>query len=175
VRRVIVTSTATVSGIVLLIGLKSHPAGTSSGAAKTISSGGDPGPVATSSAPAAGGTGGGSSSSGGSTGGPTAAPTTKAAGGSTGTRVITGTAADTRYGPVQLQVTFSGKKITKIDVIQYPTESGRDQEINQYALPILNQEAIAAQSAQIDAVSGATYSSDGYAQSLQSAIDQAGA
>jgi uncharacterized protein with FMN-binding domain len=89
--------------------------------------------------------------------------------------VVTGDAADTRYGPVQLRVTFSGKKISKIDVLQYPTESGRDQEINSVALPILNQEAITAQSAQIDVVSGATYTTDGYTQSLQSAIDKAGA
>ena len=75
---------------------------------------------------------------------------------------------------MQLAVTFSGKKITKIQVLQYPTESGRDQEINSYAIPQLNQQAMNAQSANIDGVSGATYTSQGYQQSLQSAIDKAG-
>lgn len=60
-------------------------------------------------------------------------------------------------------------------MLEYPTDSPRDQEINSYALPELNQEAISAQSAKIDVVSGATYSSDGYMQSLQSALDKAGA
>jgi uncharacterized protein with FMN-binding domain len=81
---------------------------------------------------------------------------------------------DTRYGPVQVRIDVSGGKISKIDVLQYPNGMQRDQDINSYALPVLNQEALAAQSAQIDAVSGATYTSDGYTQSLQSALDQAG-
>jgi uncharacterized protein with FMN-binding domain len=57
--------------------------------------------------------------------------------------------------------------------VQYPQANGRDQQINAYALPILAQEVTQAQSANIDAVSGATVTSDGYIQSLQSAIDQA--
>ena len=81
----------------------------------------------------------------------------------------------TRYGPVQVQLTLVGKKITNIGVVQYPSESSHDQEIDSHALPVLNQETMTAQSAQIDAVSGATYSSDGYIQSLQSALDQVGA
>lgn len=88
------------------------------------------------------------------------------------TKTVTGTAVDTRYGPVQLKVTFEGTKITAIDAIQYPTESGRDQEINSQAIPMLQQEAMASQSAKIDTISGATYTSEGYIQSLQSAIDQ---
>lgn len=85
---------------------------------------------------------------------------------------VTGTAVDTRYGPVQVKVTFSGTAITEVDAVQYPSESGRDLEINRQALPILQQEALSKQSAQIDTVSGATYTSEGYIQSLQSAIDQ---
>jgi uncharacterized protein with FMN-binding domain len=81
---------------------------------------------------------------------------------------------DTRYGPVQLRVTLTGGKLTKVDVLQYPSDSNRDEEINAYALPQLNQEAIAAGNAHIDSVSGATYTSDGYTRSLQSALDQAG-
>ena len=90
-------------------------------------------------------------------------------------KTVTGDAAETRYGPVQLSVTFNGKKITQIQVLEYPTETGRDQEINNFAIPQLNQQAMTAQSANIDGVSGATYTSEGYQQSLQSAIDKAGA
>jgi uncharacterized protein with FMN-binding domain len=171
VRRAIVTSTATVSGIILMLGLKSHGAGATAHGAQTISIGSAPSAAAPStSAPAAGTPSSGSS---GSSSKPSTSTTSKAS--TSGTRVITGASADTRYGPVQLKVTFSGKQITKIDVIQYPTQSGRDQEINNYALPVLNQEAMSAQSATIDSVSGATYTSDGYTRSLQSAIDQAAA
>jgi uncharacterized protein with FMN-binding domain len=192
VRRAIVTTSATVSGIVLLLGLKPH-SGTSSAQTKSFSIGSSDSAQAqtgTTGGSTDGGASGGSSSSGGSSGGsngssggsaggstaPTQAPTTAPKqSGPTGTKVVAGESADTRYGPVQVQVTFSGKKITKIDVLQYPTQSGRDVEINDYALPILNQEAMTAQNAQIDAVSGATFTSDGYVQSLQSAIDKLGA
>ena len=77
-------------------------------------------------------------------------------------------------GPVQVQLTVAAGKITDVSVVQYPNGNGRDQEINAYALPILVQETLDAQSAQIDMVSGATVTSDGYLQSLQSALDQAG-
>jgi uncharacterized protein with FMN-binding domain len=73
-----------------------------------------------------------------------------------------------------VQLTVQGKKITNVLVIQYPNNNNRDQEINATALPILVQETISAQSAQIDMVSGATVTSDGYLTSLQSALDQAG-
>jgi uncharacterized protein with FMN-binding domain len=99
----------------------------------------------------------------------TASPSASAA---SATKTVTGAAADTRYGPVQVKVTFSGTTITAVDTVQYPSESGRDVEINSQALPILQQETLSKQSAQIDTVSGATYTSEGYIQSLQSAIDQ---
>jgi uncharacterized protein with FMN-binding domain len=86
---------------------------------------------------------------------------------------FTGQAADTPYGPVQVSITISGGSITAVNVPQYPNSGGRDREINSYALPQLVQETGSAQSAQIDMVSGATYTSQGYIQSLQSAIDQA--
>ncbi|MGH1525577.1 FMN-binding protein [Leifsonia sp. L25] len=104
--------------------------------------------------------------------GTTAAPSAGAAAPAAATKTVTGTAVDTRYGPVQVKVTFEGTKITAIDAIQYPTESGRDQEINSQAIPMLQQEAMASQSAKIDTISGATYTSEGYIRSLQSAIDQ---
>ncbi|PTT17413.1 FMN-binding protein [Microbacterium sp. HMWF026] len=85
----------------------------------------------------------------------------------------TGQAANTRYGPVQVRITVSGGTITDVQVPQYPSESGRDQQINSRALPILVQQTMTAQSAQVDMVSGATYTSTGYRTSLQSALDQA--
>ena len=85
----------------------------------------------------------------------------------------TGDSADTRWGPVQVQITVQGGRITASQAVQYPQNNGRDAQINGYALPILNQEVVQQQSASIDTVSGATVTSDGYLQSLQSAIDQA--
>ena len=86
---------------------------------------------------------------------------------------FTGRSADTQYGPVQVRIIVSGGKITKVDVPVYPTESFRDQEINQYAVPHLVSETLSAQSAHIDMISGATFTSGGYLQSLQSALDEA--
>ncbi|WP_405682292.1 FMN-binding protein [Streptomyces sp. NBC_00057] len=91
----------------------------------------------------------------------------------TGTGTFTGDPIDTRYGTVQVAATLTQGKITSIKVLQAPDRNGRDQEIASYALPRLTQEAIGAQSAHIDAVSGASYTSQGYIQSLQSALDQA--
>jgi uncharacterized protein with FMN-binding domain len=93
---------------------------------------------------------------------------------STGTKTYTGSVAQTRWGPVQVQLKVTNKKITNVSVIQFPNGNGKDQEINSQALPILTQETVEAQSAQIDMVSGATVTSDGYLESLQSALDQAG-
>ena len=108
-----------------------------------------------------------------STSGPTPTPTpavAPAAGGST----VTGAVAQTRWGPVQVRLTLAEGKITAVDVVQYPDGNGRDREINADALPVLVQETISAQSADVDMVSGATVTSTGYVQSLQSALDQAG-
>ncbi|MGO4534945.1 FMN-binding protein [Leifsonia sp. 2MCAF36] len=91
---------------------------------------------------------------------------------SSATTVITGSAVQTRYGAVQVKVTFSGSTITAVDTVQSPSRDGRDIEINDQALPILQHEVLSSQSAKIDTVSGATYTSEGYIQSVQSAIDQ---
>ena len=85
----------------------------------------------------------------------------------------TGAAADTRWGPVQVKITVQGGKISASEAAQYPQNNGRDAQINGFALPILNQEVVQQQSGSIDTVSGATVTSDGYLQSLQSAVDQA--
>jgi uncharacterized protein with FMN-binding domain len=89
------------------------------------------------------------------------------------TRTVNGEAVDTQFGPVQVQVKIRGSRIVSAAAIDYPQGSGRDREINSYAIPVLQQETVAAQSARIDTVSGATYTSDGYVQSLQSALDSA--
>jgi len=88
---------------------------------------------------------------------------------------FTGSAVNTRYGAVQVQITVSGGVITDVQTPAYPDHGSRDRQINQDALPQLISETLAAQSAQIDMVSGATYTSTGYLDSLQSAIDQASA
>jgi len=102
-----------------------------------------------------------------------AKPTTKAATAGPRTVVVNGTAADTQYGPVQVQLRVRGGHILAASAIVYPTGSGRDREINNYAIPLLERETVQAQSAHIDMVSGATYTSDGYRRSLQSALDAA--
>ena len=94
-------------------------------------------------------------------------------GGATSGETFVGSVAQTRWGPVQVRITVSDGKITNVDALQVPDGNFRDQQINGYAVPILAQEAVAAQSAQIDTVSGATITSDGYRTSLQAAIDQA--
>jgi uncharacterized protein with FMN-binding domain len=89
------------------------------------------------------------------------------------TVTVNGAAVDTDYGPVQVQVSVRGKKIISATAIAYPQSGGRDMAINSYAIPMLQQDTVAKQSAQVDTVSGATYTSDGYRQSLQSALDAA--
>ncbi|MEW1954385.1 FMN-binding protein [Terrabacter sp. NPDC080008] len=86
---------------------------------------------------------------------------------------VDGGVVDTQYGSVQVQVTFKGKKITNVHALKLTDSSGTSVSISAGAAPILRQEALAQQSAQIDVVSGATYTSEAYQQSLQSAIDAA--
>lgn len=114
----------------------------------------------------------GSSTSGSATSATPSPSASAAAPAPSATTVITGSAIDTRYGAVQVKVTFSGTMITAVDTVQSPDRDGRDIEINNQALPILQQEVLSSQSASIDTVSGATYTSEGYIQSVQSAIDQ---
>ncbi|MFF4910590.1 FMN-binding protein [Streptomyces sp. NPDC001260] len=90
------------------------------------------------------------------------------------TRTVTGATAQTQYGPVQVRITLTGSRITGASAVQYPDGAGRSRDINATAVPELNQETLQAQSANIDTVSGATYTSGGYKQSLQSALDKAG-
>lgn len=93
--------------------------------------------------------------------------------GSSAVVTVNGASVDTDYGPVQVQIKVQNGRIVSASAPVYPQDRSRDVEINSYAIPILNQEAVAAQSARIDVVSGASYTTDGYQRSLQSAIDAA--
>lgn len=150
-RRVVLASAATVSGVVLLLALKPHTPAPPALARSAV-----PAP-----APSAG--------AGGATQGRSHAPAATG-----GTRKVTGDVVQTDYGPVQVEVTLSAGRITGVTALQVPSDNPRDQEIASYAVPQLTREAIAAQSARIDAVSGASYTSEGYTRSLQSALDRAG-
>lgn len=155
-RRIVMWAMATVTTVVLLFGYHTSTSGpsASSQVAQT--------PVGGSLSPSAGGS---SPSS----------PSSSAATSSTPTSArITGPTVDTQWGPVQVEITTSGRKITAVDVVRYPSGNGRDQEINSYALPVLVQETLRAQNAHIDMVSGATVTSGGYLRSLQAALDRAG-
>jgi uncharacterized protein with FMN-binding domain len=107
---------------------------------------------------------------------PSTAP--RSAAGSSGTAntqnvVVNGKSADTEFGPVQVQLTVNANRIISATAINYPQQSGHDRRINSYAIPLLQQETVKAQSATIDTVSGATVTSDAYRTSLQSALDAA--
>jgi uncharacterized protein with FMN-binding domain len=96
--------------------------------------------------------------------------------GSTGhaatTRVITGSVAGTAYGPMQVQTTVTGGRITKVTVLQQTNAGSYSSQLDSVAIPRLTSETLSAQSAKVDVVSGASYTSQGYIQSLQSALDQ---
>lgn len=78
-----------------------------------------------------------------------------------------------QYGDIQVKVTIAGGKITDIEYLQFPSGGGHTAEVTAFAKPALKQEAIAKQSANIDTVTGATQDTEGFIQSLQSALDQA--
>jgi uncharacterized protein with FMN-binding domain len=165
-RRAAFMAGGTALGVALLLSLKPHHS-TAASAPVAAPSAGSPAQSAAS-AKATGGAKGGvaGAAKGGVAGGASAAASAP--------RVVTGMTAETRYGPVQVAIHVSGKRITAVDVLQHPTESERSQEIAAMSLPVLTREALVAQSAHIDAVSGASYTSSGYQQSLQSAVDRAG-
>lgn len=174
-RRITTWLLSTLSALVLLF---SYHTSTSSGSTGNVATGEadlaangttDPG----SSSSGDSGTADSGTSGSGSTTTPTPTPSADSGSGSSSDGTYTGDAVQTRFGPVQVEITVADGKITKSVVTQVPWNDHRDQEINGYAVPILNDEAVQAQSADIDMVSGATYTSDGYIRSLQSAIDRA--
>lgn len=155
-KRIVIALLSTISGLVLLF---SYPTSTNkpiTDAAPAAGTGTTTGSAATGAAAAAA---------------PPAAAAAPAAAAKSGT--FTGTTAQTRWGPVQVQIVVANGKITSANAVRYPSGNGNDAQINAYAIPQLNAEAVAANSAKIDMVSGATVTSGGYLQSLQSAIDQA--
>ncbi|QIJ61686.1 FMN-binding protein [Streptomyces sp. JB150] len=144
IRRALLATAATVSGIVLLLSLK--PA--SDPASASAAGGAAPQPTAV-------------------------APSPQGGAGAAGATTVTGDAVRTQYGPVQVRITVSGGRIVDAEAVRAPS-GGRSSQITADAVPRLNQAAIAADTADIDAVSGATYTSTGYRQSLQSALDRVG-
>lgn len=150
-RRAAVTLVATVVGLVLLLSYKTHntaltPRPAAIGPARPTAS---PSPSTTPTP--------GSSSP---------APTT------TATKTEYGQPVNTQYGTVQVRVTETAGRIVAVQPVQLPDTRGRDIEIDNIAVPQLIQETIDAQSARIDMISGATFTSAGYIQSLQSALDR---
>ncbi len=99
---------------------------------------------------------------------PASTPSASSSGGTTST-VVSGSTIDTEKGPVQVEVTFEGDKIASVRMLQQP-----DHPQTTAAVPQLIEETLQAQSADIDTVSGATITSDGYKESLQAAIDARG-
>lgn len=167
-KRVLWSVTGTVAGVAALLQFKtstSHPL--SSEALPSAGTG-----STSSSAPAS------SSSDGGVAGATAPSPQSSSTSSSSSaatqstTKNVTGSAEQNRYGVVQVEVTESGDKITDVRFVQLTAYDGRSQMINQQAGPILLQETLDAQSANISGVSGATYTSDSYIESLQSALDQ---
>jgi uncharacterized protein with FMN-binding domain len=190
-RRIAIAVMSTISGLVLLFSYHTSTGqANSAGALGSGGSGTGSGSSAANGAGSASGSGTGSSGASGSGTGSSGASGASGASGSgsantgsgssgsgsgssSGGGTVAGDAMDTRWGPVQVRITVANGKIVSSEAVQYPNGNGRDMMINSYALPILNQQAVQAQSAQIDGVSGATVTSDGYRQSLQSAIDKA--
>jgi uncharacterized protein with FMN-binding domain len=153
-RRIVIWLASTVTIVVLLFGYHTSTNKTTSGT--TV-----------------GGTSGSTRSAGNR---PNASPSSPSgSGGSRSSKITryTGPVAQTRWGPVQVKISVQGGKLTKVTILQQPNGNSRDAEINSQALPILIDETMKAQSANIDMVSGATVTSDGYARSLQAALDEA--
>jgi uncharacterized protein with FMN-binding domain len=154
---------STIAGLVGLLSFKTHTTSVASPPAAVSTTG--PGTTA----------GAGSSGSQSSSASASASPTsgsTKSSNSST--KTVTGSAVDTQFGPVQVRITVTNGKVTTATAVEYPNTDPRDQQINAYAIPVLEKETVGATSANIDMVSGATYTSEGYLQSLQSALNAAG-
>ena len=165
--KVITALIATAAGLAALLSFRSHSGATGIGGPTGALAGAASSPSAPSTAPS------GTATPGGAANGPQSSkPAAPASHGKDGT--YTGTAANTQYGPVQVRATVSGGKLTDVTVVQVPDNGRYEDQIVTVALPILHSEALSKQSANIDIVSGATYTSQGYSQSLQSALDQAG-
>jgi uncharacterized protein with FMN-binding domain len=164
-RRVILAVAGTIAGLVALLSFKSHVP-TAPVAATTGGSGGTSSSSSSSSASS-------SSGSGQTEVVPGAFPQGSIAKNlPAGETAVDGKMASTAYGPVQIQLIKRASKIVKVAVLVQPTNTLHDVQIGEFAFPKLISETLAAQNGKIDAVSGATYTSAGYIQSLQSALDK---
>ncbi len=168
-RRVILAVTGTIAGLVALLSFKSHVP-----SIPVAATTGGSGASSPSSSPSS------SSSSSSSSGGQTEVVPGAFPQGSiaknlpAGETAVDGKVANTAYGPVQIQLIKQNTKIVKVAVLVQPTNTLHDVQIGEFAFPKLISETLAAQNGKIDAVSGATYTSAGYVQSLQSALDKRG-
>lgn len=171
-RRIVLTLGGTVAGMAALLAVKFQP----SPSAVALPAHGPPGTLAgaeRAAGSAALASGGAAKSHAGTKPSATAKPSgSKQA---AATRVIDGSVASTAYGPMQVQISVTGGRITKAAVLQQTDVGSYSSQLDSVAVPQLTNETLAAQSAKIDAVSGASYTSQGYVQSLQSALDQPGA
>ncbi len=161
--RAVVTLAATVVGLILLLSFRTPPSNTlSSGLALLPSRSSSPSPT---SPPTA--TPSGAPPSGGNT--PSASPST------TGLKngSFTGQDFPNFFGDVQVQLIVSGGRVTDVKALRYPTDRPQSAYISSVAIPLLHDEVLKAQSAQIDIIGGATFTSQSYAQSVQSALDKA--
>jgi uncharacterized protein with FMN-binding domain len=161
-RRISFWILSTLSALVLLFGFDASQRGAHPAATPVVLSGSGAGTTS--------GSGTRSSHAGGSS---STGTSPKATSPQTAASSVTGQVVQTQWGPVQVKLTIAGGSITKVTVLQYPHGNSRDVELANYSLPVLIRETIADQSAHIDMVSGATYTSTGYIQSLQSALDRA--
>jgi uncharacterized protein with FMN-binding domain len=168
-RRVILSIVGTVAGLVALLSFKSQlpsvpsASAATSGSAGTSSSAGSPASSSSTSAASSSSLVPGEFPQGSLAG--------KLAAGET---AVNGKVATTAYGPVQIQLIMQNRKIVKVAVLQQPQNTIRDIQIGEFAFPKLISETLTAQDAKVDAVSGASYTSAGYLQSLQSAVDNGG-
>ncbi len=162
-KRVLLSIVATVFGLVALLSFKTQ------GKPLATPAGGLPSAVAPGNTAAAGPP----SSSTTTTSAPPKPGATSPAPAATKKRYV-GSAVETRYGVVQVAVTVTGHHIDSVNFVQLTAFDQHSQDINSQVAPMLLQETVSAQSGQVDTISGATYTSEGYLQSLQSALDQAG-
>lgn len=167
-RRAIITIGSTAAGLAALLAFKSHPVADASAA----------GMAATTPSPTLAAGPSGQDSHGRAAGAKSAKSSASGAGMGMGTgmgttRTVTGAVANTQHGPMQVQLVLTGERITKVNLLQRTNDGQESNQIDAFAIPKLTSETLTAQSARIDAVSGATYTSQGYIQSLQSALDQA--
>jgi uncharacterized protein with FMN-binding domain len=165
-RRIALWLASTATIVVLLFGYHTSTNKTAASAAPS-SSGSSATSTGTSPSPSSPTASAGSSSA-------SPAPSSSPSSASSEPQSYTGSVAQTRWGPVQVQITVAEDRITKVTVLQQPSGNPRDVEINDQALPILVRDTLDVQSAEIDMISGATVTSDGYIQSLQAALDEAG-